>query len=327
MGPKDDFPFSFAELNAFLAVCDASSISAAARRLGVSQPAVSIALNELEQRLGAQLVDRSVRPVALTPAGVLLRQRASGLLSEARLIAPMLRDVERGRLPLLRIGVIDSLGRSLAGPLSRVAAGIADEVALYSGLTASHAGALLTRKLDVMIGLDDLADVADLERWPILAEPYVLALSPGLEPPETLEALRALGRDNQFVRYSARSSTGVDIDRHLRRLNLAFPRRLEFDTPHGVVSSLVAGGSFAITTPLCLIESGVRPGEIVTAPLPGPALKRGVTLVAYAGSHRFAPRALAAAARAEIRRVADELDGLSPGLSRLVEVAADERTR
>lgn len=322
MGPKDEFPFSLAELNAFLAICDESSISGAARRLGVTQPAVSIALSELEQRLGTQLVDRSVRPVALTPAGVLLRQRASGLLSEARQIAPMLREVERGRLPLLRIGVIDSLARSLAGPLSRLAAEMADEVALHAGLTASHAGNLLTRKLDMMIGLDDLADVSDLERWPVLTEPYVLALSPELDPPASLDELRALSRRAQFVRYSARSSTGLDIDRHLRRLNLGFERRLEFDTPYGVLTPLSTGGSFAITTPLCLVESGVRPGEIVVSRLPGPELARRVTLVAHSASHRHAPRALAEASRAALAEAALGLDDLSPGLSGLVRMAS-----
>lgn len=321
---SDDFPFSISELAIFLAICEAGSITGAARRLGVTQPAVSIALSELEARFKATLVDRSVRPLVLKPAGVVLRQRASALLSEARQIAPMLREVARGRLPLLRIGVIDSLARSLTGPLARVAADMADEVALFAGLTASHAGNLLTRNLDVMIGLDDLADVSDLERWPILTEPYILALSPGLEAPATLDQLRALAGENQFVRYSARSSTGVDIDRHLRRVGLAFPRRLEFDTPYGVVAPLATGSAFAITTPICLVESGVKPGEIVTAALPGPTLTRRVMLVAHADAHRQAPRALAAAAREELRTsVAAELDLVSPGLSALVQVAAD----
>lgn len=318
---KDEYPFSISELAIFLAICDEGSISAAARRLGITQPAVSIALTELEGRLGVPLVDRSVRPLMLRPAGALLRQRASALLSEARQIAPMMREVERGRLPLLRIGVIDSLARSLSWPLAAVAGGMADEVVIHAGLTASHAGELLTRKLDVMIGLDDLADVPDLERSPILTEPYLLALSPGLEPPATLDGLRALAASNPFVRYSARSSTGVDIDRHLRRLGLNFPRRLEFDTPYGVMAPLSRGRSFAITTPICLIESAIGPGEIVCAPLPGPALTRTVTLVAHPDHRNRAPRLIAEAVRDELRTaVIGRLDAFCPGLAASVRV-------
>ncbi|WP_020180634.1 LysR family transcriptional regulator [Methylopila sp. M107] len=323
-GPKDEFPFSFAELNTFLATCDEGSMSAAARRLGVSQPAVSIALNELEGRLGTKLVDRSVRPLALTPAGSLLRQRASALLSEARLIAPEMREVDRGRLPLLRIGVIDSLARSLSGALARVASEMADEVAVQAGLTAGHASNLLTRKLDVMIGLDDLADVADLERWPILSEPYVLALSPGLDAPETLDDLRALAESAVFVRYSARSSTGVDIDRHLRRLGLNFVRKLEFDTPYGVLTPLSERPSFAITTPICLIESGAKAEDIVAAPLPGPKFSRSVTLVAHPDRRRRAPKLLADAARAALREtVPGRLEKIAPGLKDAVAIAGE----
>lgn len=323
-GPRDEFPFSFAELNAFLAVCDENSISAAARRLGITQPAVSIALSELEGRLGTRLVDRSVRPLALTPAGALLRQRASALLSEARLIAPEMREIDHGRLPLLRIGVIDSLARSLSGVLSRVASGMADEIAIHAGLTAGHASNLLTRKLDVMIGLDDLADAPDLERWPILSEPYVLALSPGLAPPGTLDELRALAATCEFVRYSARSSTGVDIDRHLRRLGLNFPRRLEFDTPYGVLVPLASGARFAITTPICLIESGATSDEVVCAPLPGPRLSRSVTLVGHPDRRRRAPKMLAEAARAELKAtVADRLAKVAPGLEGSVTIEGE----
>lgn len=316
----DEFPFSLSELGVFLAICEAGSITGAARRLGVSQPAVSIALAELEQRLGVQLVDRAVRPLVLRPAGALMRQRASALMSEARQIAPMMREVGRGRLPLLRIGIIDSLARALSGPLAAEAAAIADEVAMFAGLTASHASGLLTRNLDIMIGLDDLADVEGLERLPILTEPYVLALSPGLAPPTTLAELKALALSNPFVRYSARSSTGADIDRHLCRLGLDPARRLEFDTPHGVIAPLAAGASFAITTPVCLAESGVKPGEIVCAPLPGPQLTRRVTLVARADLQ--ASRILAKRARTALRGAAlAGLDALSPGLSGLVQVA------
>lgn len=322
---SDEFPFSIGELAAFLAICDTGSITAAARRLGVTQPAVSIALSELEARLGAPLVDRSVRPLQLRPAGVLLRQRASALLSEARQIAPMLREVTRGKLPLIRVGVVDSLGRALTARLARAAADIADEVAVFAGLTAAHATNLLTRNLDVMIGLDDLADVTGLERWPIFTEPYVLILSPGLAIPETVEALGALGAlggVRQFVRFSARSSTGVDIDRHLTRLGLDIPRRLEFDTPYGLASAVAAGDAFAVTTPLCLYESGIAPGEVVVAALPGPALGRRVTLVARKDEHRHAPRALAEAARDELGTgVAGALEGLAHGLSRSLKIA------
>jgi DNA-binding transcriptional LysR family regulator len=56
-------------MRAFLAVVDGGSFTAAARRLGVAQSAVSQLLRTLEDDLGAQLLTRTTRSVALTPAG------------------------------------------------------------------------------------------------------------------------------------------------------------------------------------------------------------------------------------------------------------------
>ena len=43
-----------------------------------------------------------------------------------------------------------------------------------------------------------------------------------------------------LVRFSARSKTGIEVERHLRRLKVELPRRLEFDTPQGVAATVAA---------------------------------------------------------------------------------------
>jgi DNA-binding transcriptional LysR family regulator len=63
------------QLAAFCAVVERKSFSQAAERLGVTQPAVSLQIRSLEQRLGRQLLDRSGRRVEPTEAG--LRHYAS----------------------------------------------------------------------------------------------------------------------------------------------------------------------------------------------------------------------------------------------------------
>ncbi|MHB0977769.1 MAG: selenium metabolism-associated LysR family transcriptional regulator [Candidatus Aquicultorales bacterium] len=57
------------QLKAFTEVVEAGSFSAAARRLDLSQPAVSLQIQSLEEILGVQLVDRRTRKVTLTEAG------------------------------------------------------------------------------------------------------------------------------------------------------------------------------------------------------------------------------------------------------------------
>jgi DNA-binding transcriptional LysR family regulator len=81
-------------LRAFLAVVDDGSFTAAARRLGVAQSAVSQLLRTLEDHLGVLLLNRTTRSVALTPAGEQFADRlrpalaaVDGALAHVRAIA------------------------------------------------------------------------------------------------------------------------------------------------------------------------------------------------------------------------------------------------
>jgi DNA-binding transcriptional LysR family regulator len=72
------------QLAAFCAVVERKSFSQAAERLGVTQPAVSLQIRSLEDRLGQQLLDRSGRRVEPTEAGRRLYRGAQRLLAQER---------------------------------------------------------------------------------------------------------------------------------------------------------------------------------------------------------------------------------------------------
>lgn len=287
-----------------MTVCETGSMSSAARTLGMTQPAVSQWISELEQSLGFRLLDRDVRPLAVTMVGALLRQRASALIAEARQIAPLLRDTERGKLPIIRVGLVDSLTRALTVPLANYLATIADEVSILSGLTASHAGDLLTRRLDLFLGVDDLENWAGLERWEFAKEPYCLLLPSRTKAPRTLADLKGLAAALPFIRFSARSQTGLQIESHVRRLGLSAPHSIEFDDPYAVTAMVAAGHGFAITTPLCVHEAALADGEVVMARLPGPQVSRKLTLIARHRELGRIPRDLSQLARQMLRAAA-----------------------
>jgi DNA-binding transcriptional LysR family regulator len=92
------------QLAAFCAVVERRSFSQAAERLGISQPAVSLQIRTLEERLGRRLLDRSGRRVEPTEAGLRLSRGAQRLLAlESQLLEEMAGSVDgelRGRLEL-----------------------------------------------------------------------------------------------------------------------------------------------------------------------------------------------------------------------------------
>jgi len=102
------------QLAAFCAVVERKSFSQAAERLGVTQPAVSLQIRSLEQRLGRQLLDRSGRRVEPTEAGLRLYAAAQRLLqAEEQLLEDLETDDEGTVTGTLELGASTGPGGSV----------------------------------------------------------------------------------------------------------------------------------------------------------------------------------------------------------------------
>lgn len=113
---------------AFLAIAESGSFRAAAERLGVTRSAVSQSLRALETRLGAGLVSRTTRSVALTEAGRELYARIAPALGEVSLALDAAADRQGSPSGLLRVAVSSIADAFLSGPL------IAGFVEAYPGV-------------------------------------------------------------------------------------------------------------------------------------------------------------------------------------------------
>ncbi|MEB3328215.1 MAG: LysR substrate-binding domain-containing protein [Candidatus Sericytochromatia bacterium] len=98
------------QLNTFLAAAEALNFTAAARRLEVSQSAISQQIRELEMDLGVTLFERRGRGLELTLAGDRLRQRAQVVIHEVRLARSALQDLAGQAHGTLRIGANSTPG-------------------------------------------------------------------------------------------------------------------------------------------------------------------------------------------------------------------------
>ena len=80
------------KLKIFLVVAELCSISDAADKLYISHSTVSRAVSSLETELGTELIRRTNRCTALTPAGMVLREEAKALLAAAEQAAEKVRS-------------------------------------------------------------------------------------------------------------------------------------------------------------------------------------------------------------------------------------------
>lgn len=106
-----------ADLGFFSAIASAGSLSAAARELGVTTPAVSKHLAQMESRLGLALVNRTTRRMSLTPEGELYLQHARRILAEIDGMEQVLGVGKATPQGLLRVNATLGFGRSHVAPL------------------------------------------------------------------------------------------------------------------------------------------------------------------------------------------------------------------
>ena len=92
----------------FLAVVDAGKISGAAKALNVSQSAITLAMRELEQELGVQLLERSRTGVSLTRRGQIFHRHALDIENAFALAAASVKDESEARGEI-RLGVTETL--------------------------------------------------------------------------------------------------------------------------------------------------------------------------------------------------------------------------
>jgi DNA-binding transcriptional LysR family regulator len=91
-------------LRCFEAVAEELNFRRAADRLGLSQPPVTVAIQQLETEVGAKLFVRTNRSVRLSPAGSAFRRKAAEALEKLGEAASVARQVGRGQLDRIRIG-------------------------------------------------------------------------------------------------------------------------------------------------------------------------------------------------------------------------------
>ncbi|MEM1066809.1 MAG: LysR family transcriptional regulator [Pseudomonadota bacterium] len=267
-------------IEVFAATAEERSISAAARRLGAAASSISQQLTNLETALGATLLDRSARPLTLTPAGNLFLARAQSILSEAAEARAELAMNDLSRLSRFNLGMIEDFDADVTPQLLAEMGDTLTRTRFLLETGASHRlyDLLETRVLDVIVAAEHAAPAAWMEVHPLLEEPFVAAIPKGAVPEgaDPLETLRAL----PLIRYTTRHLMGRQIATHLARENLALRHRYELDSYHAILAMVAEGAGWTILTPLGFMRAGRFRDRADVIALPLPPLSRRISLTA-----------------------------------------------
>lgn len=265
------------QLRSLATILDSGSFAAAGNRIGLSQAAISVQMSQLEATLGAELFDRSSRPVALTAEGVRI----------ARLAGEVIDKIENIRLEAsgaktsgsVSIGFIPTCVHNL---LPRVLEALRQQfpelqVSVKSGLSGELAAAVARRELDYALLTAPAIEIAELEITAIASEPYCVIAPANAKSESDTELLRSL----PYIAFNKSTWVGQHIAARLQQRGLHLIESIEIDSLEAI-ENLVADG-FGVSIVPQRLHAILDPEKLVQVPFGNPVDTRQLALVQHIG--------------------------------------------
>jgi len=268
-------------LRAVEAIIAQRSLLKAAALLGITQPALTRTVQELEEITGQRLFDRLPRGVRPTEAGTALGQAAHRIRAELRrlddeldrLADPGRGTVALGTLPVAATGV-------LPGALTRLKTehpGI--RVRLEQGRTEELLPKLAAGEIDLIVGRLYEPTIADgFPREPLWEEPISILARAGhpvfTQEPVTLEALR----EYDLVLPTVSQRVGQETESFLSLLRLTPASSLR-SSSYGFIREMLHATDLISVMPRLMMAGDLLRGTLRVVPLPVPAPPRPAGII------------------------------------------------
>ncbi len=240
-------------LEVFEALASTGTVAQAASLTGLSQPAVSQQLRNLEDALATDLLDHRKRPMRLTPAGEAFLVRAEAALTQLRLAQSELTVMDLAHLTSLSIGIIDDFDDNLTPRLATI---LADSLTgcRFKMITASSndiRDALHEKRLHLGISASTGEALTGIVEYPIARDPFILVAPRGVQV-DLAKASDSL----PFLRYEKEQLISRQIEAYLSRQKVELTDRFEIGSHLALMAMVARGIGWAITTPLGYMRAG-----------------------------------------------------------------------
>lgn len=276
--------FDLTRLRAFLTVAEEGSITLAAERLGVAQPALSASIKRLEGDLGVQLFDRQPRGMALTRAGRSLLPRVYDVFGMLSAMRTTLDDMASDPFGEISIGLPPSASVVMARPLLRGLSARFPNVSLR--LVEAMSGYLYdwveAGDLDMALTFNG-ADTETIISRPLFGEEMMLIGETGAmrDLPDPFPVARIA--ELPLIVTSGRHTLRRNLERQVEALGKRLNIRLEIDAGHQLVRMVSAGEGYGVFAQSAFV-SELQSGQVRAVPLL-PGYRRTVCLTYHRRKH------------------------------------------
>lgn len=245
-------------LHVFNIVCQSGSMSSAARALGITQPAVSTIIQRLERSLGVELFERETRPLRLTDAGRVLKDRALEIETVVNALSQDLHLVSHQTIPNLRLACSDPVSVCIGPYLIESLLADVKHITMTTGQTFEVCQSFLRNEVDMVISADSMRYAKAVNVIPLFKEDYLVLT------PEVLNCcineindLFRLPKNLVFVAGNFRTYDTLQTLRIFRYYELYEPEktRLELETESILMHLVGTGQSWGILSPIEIWKS------------------------------------------------------------------------
>ncbi|MBY0523603.1 MAG: LysR family transcriptional regulator [Gemmataceae bacterium] len=268
-------------LQVFCDVARCRSFSQAAAANGLSQSAVSQIVLQLERRLGVQFVDRSTRPLQLTPLGQAYYEGCRVLIEQYRELEATVRQAQTQIDAVVQVAAIYSVGLGDMGQY--VEQFVATQPQAKVHIEYLHPDRVYERVLDgtVDFGLVSYPrKMRELLVLPWRDEEMVLACAPN-HPLAALKRVRPA--DLAGVKYIGFDRDLVirrQVDRFLREQGVTVETTMEFDNIENIKKAIEISAGVALL-PEPILRREVQAGTLAARPLAGARMVRPLGIIMH----------------------------------------------
>jgi LysR family transcriptional regulator, transcriptional activator of the cysJI operon len=264
-------------LHVFRTVAELKSISAAARKLNISQPAVTQHIKRLEEEFSSQLILRSPSGISLTETGYVLLDHALRVADLHEEVAQKL-GVFQGRLSgQLRLGASTTITQYYLPPLLAAFLRAHPDVHLsfLGGNTEEIIGALLSHRIDLGL-VEGLCRRRDLKAKDFYEDEIVCVAAKGHPATRTKTLIAGALADYPIIQREAGSGTREYAERALRRAGVKVERlRVVAEVPssEAIKGILEAGLGLSFLSRLSVREE-LESGDLCEVKIRGVRIQR-----------------------------------------------------
>lgn len=286
-------------LQTFVSVAELRHFARAAAACNLSQPAVSHQIAQLEEELGARLLNRTGRRISLTVAGEVMQEEAQRILAAVDRARERMHEVTTGAVGRIRLGASATPGLYLLPPLlaKYKTEHPRFDLAFHVGPADDVAERVVRNDLDMAV-IAGRPPTTELRMRRLLRDELVVIAAP--------EVFRSRPRGASldqacWILREERSSSRRAVDAWLTKRGITPKQTMTFDGPDAVKRAVMAGLGVAVVSGVT-VQAELTAGTLVPVRVAGVLPAHDIFLVDHPQKHH------GAACRAMLRLLSETFD-------------------